>query len=338
MIDIVLTWVDGNDATWRADFEKYNTKKQTDANNKARFRDFGTLKYVFRGIENFMPWINTVHFVTAEHLPLWLNKECRKLNILTHADIFLEKTHLPTFNSSAIEMNFIGIKNLADKFIIFNDDTLVLKDADKEIFFKDELPCDFLIQNPIKGFLAPLLYPNITWVKNISNIIKILDSEFDKSTSIRNNPNTYYNDNYGLMGNLKNFIANFSKHYSFFEHYHQPQPHLKKTWEEIFLKHGRIIQETSSHKFRTSGDITQYIFRYQNLINGNFFPRYAKDFSNFNIYSKRKARLCAKKINDKRFVCINDVPELSEREYYICKKIILNSLEKVLPNKSMFEL
>lgn len=177
-IDFVVTWVDSADPEWRADLERFSPKQETSSNNPARFRDLGTLKYVFRGIEKFAPWVNKVHLITAGHVPSWLNKNNQKLNLLTHRDIFLDKSHLPIFNSSAIEMNFLGIKELTERFVIFNDDTLILKPIDRETFFKNDLPCDFLIQTPIKGLLAPFIYRHEMWLRNISNNVDLICREF----------------------------------------------------------------------------------------------------------------------------------------------------------------
>lgn len=55
-IDFVVTWVDMDDPKWQAEFAKYSGKKENTKNgvSKARFRDYGFLKYWFRGIENLL--------------------------------------------------------------------------------------------------------------------------------------------------------------------------------------------------------------------------------------------------------------------------------------------
>jgi len=63
-IDFVVTWVDMEDPAWKADFAKYSGKIDNSTNemSEARFRDYGLLKYWFRGVEKFAPWVNRVHF------------------------------------------------------------------------------------------------------------------------------------------------------------------------------------------------------------------------------------------------------------------------------------
>ena len=127
-IDLVIPWVDGNDVEWKKEKDKCLEAGDGRVN---RYRDWDNLRYVFRGIEKYMPWIRKIHFVTWGHLPEWLNVEHPKLNIVKHQDYIPEK-YLPTFSSHTIEMNLHRIKGLAEQFIYTNDDIFFLKDI---IFF-----------------------------------------------------------------------------------------------------------------------------------------------------------------------------------------------------------
>ncbi|MDR2890496.1 MAG: Stealth CR1 domain-containing protein, partial [Alistipes sp.] len=75
-IDFVVTWVDMDDPEWRVDFAKYSGRATTDNSrnetSEARFRDYGFLKYWFRGVERFAPWVRKIHFVTCGQKPEWL--------------------------------------------------------------------------------------------------------------------------------------------------------------------------------------------------------------------------------------------------------------------------
>ena len=70
-IDFVITWVDGNDPAWIAERKKYNSKSGDKSDT--RFRDWELLKYWFRGVEKYAPWVRKIHFVTWGHYPSWLN-------------------------------------------------------------------------------------------------------------------------------------------------------------------------------------------------------------------------------------------------------------------------
>ena len=62
-IDIVVPWVDSSDPEWIRKFNQYSpsAKKGEDASQE-RYRDYGLLKFWFRGIEKFLPWARKVRF------------------------------------------------------------------------------------------------------------------------------------------------------------------------------------------------------------------------------------------------------------------------------------
>lgn len=337
-IDIVVIWVDGNDPKWYKEFVKYNPKVVDTSNSSSRFRDFGTLKYVFRSIEKFLPWVRKVHFITYGHKPEWLDINHPKVNFLTHNDIYYDKNHLPVFNSSSIELNFLGIKDLADKFIYFNDDMIVVNETAEERFFKNDLPVDFLIQGiPRRGWLYDKIASKSLWVKAINNNLDTINEKFDKRRMVKANKEKYYSKNYGYKNIMKNLISNIFNQYLHFEHYHHPQPYLKSTLVEVFNENREKILLTSSKKFRSETDLTQYIYRYWQLVKGEFEPLYAGDFKTFTISSQETAKECVEELDNYNFICLNDSPELSEMEYDNVQKIILDKLNQVFPDKSSFE-
>jgi hypothetical protein len=121
-IDFVLTWVDGSDPVWQAERAKYDTSGIT--GNNAHYRDWGTLKYWFRSVERFAPWVRKIHFVTCGQVPEWMNTEHPKLNLVNHAD-YIPAEYLPTFSANPIELNFHRIAGLSEQFVYFNDDTFL---------------------------------------------------------------------------------------------------------------------------------------------------------------------------------------------------------------------
>ena len=68
-IDFVVTWVDGNDPDWFREKMKYQGIDITSGNAENRFRDGGTFRYWFRGVEKFAPWVNRVFLITCGHYP-----------------------------------------------------------------------------------------------------------------------------------------------------------------------------------------------------------------------------------------------------------------------------
>ncbi len=340
-IDAVIIWVDGSDARWLKKFKKYRPIKDSDKTSAPKFRDWDTLKYIFRGIESFMPWVNTIHFVTFGHLPHWMNVSSPKLHIVTHDEIFADKSLLPVFSSSSIELNIKNIKGLTEQFVYFNDDTLVLQPTKKERLFVDGKPRDFLIQTmPRRGWIYYTFFSNVAWRYNINNNVKLINSYFNKKDSIKKCRSCYYNKVYGFLGNLKNIVSNLFANYHYFEHYHQVQPSLKSVWEEASNVYREEIESTISHKFRDKSDITAYLFRYWHLVSGNFVPHFEKDFIIQNLKSIENIQEISQMLlEDKyRFVCLNDESfEMDDDEFLEGKRILSMTLDKVLQSKSSYE-
>ena len=134
-MDAIVTYVDGLDPLWQQDYERTVGKKILDK----RFRDWGTLKYHFRGLEKFMPYIDRIHLVVARdsQVPAWVNR--KTVNVVLHEDI-MPKGSLPTFNSSMIEMFLHRIPGLTERFLYFNDDMYTVKPCKFEDFFPDGVP------------------------------------------------------------------------------------------------------------------------------------------------------------------------------------------------------
>ena len=60
-MDIVITYVNGLDPVWQKEYEKFTNTPIVEK----RFRDWGTLRYLFRGIAKNMSFIRKVHLVVS---------------------------------------------------------------------------------------------------------------------------------------------------------------------------------------------------------------------------------------------------------------------------------
>ena len=131
-MDIVITYVDGNDPVWKQDYEKYTNVPVM----QKRFRDWGTLKYLLRGIEVNMPFIRNVYLVVSHpsQVPSWVDTD--NLKIVLHKDIIPEE-YLPTFNCNPIEMHLHRIEGLNEEYLYFNDDLYPLAPCKPEDFFRN---------------------------------------------------------------------------------------------------------------------------------------------------------------------------------------------------------
>ncbi|MEA3491735.1 MAG: Stealth CR1 domain-containing protein, partial [Campylobacterota bacterium] len=340
-IDAVITWVDGSDLAWKRELDSFKPPTIGDESKMQKFRDWDTLRYIFRGIEEFMPWIRKIHFVTAGHLPKWIDTSNPKLNIVTHSDIFENRSDLPTFNSNSIEFNFLNIDDLSEQFIYFNDDMLVLKPTAQERMFMNGKPRDYLIQTiPRRGWIYYKFFSNVAWRYNLNNNVALINRHFSKKESIKKYRELYYNDTYSISANIKNRISNLFRKYHYFEHYHQAQPFLKSVWEEATLACKDEIDMTISQRFRERSGVTAYLFRYWHLVSGHFVPHNEKDFIIRNLQNIDNIKEIANLLKEKRFrfVCLNDESfEMDNEEFIQGKKIINEALDRVLPLPSSYE-
>jgi hypothetical protein len=138
-IDAVFTWVDGADPVW---LEQKRALRRTlygdrdhpgKAEDPARFRDNGELRYALRSFARHAPWIRTVHLVTADQKPVWLDTE--NVHLVSHRDIFPEDVPLPVFSTRPIEFCLHRVPDLAEHFLCCNDDFLLGRDLFPGDFF-----------------------------------------------------------------------------------------------------------------------------------------------------------------------------------------------------------
>ena len=140
-IDLVYLWVDGSDKSWVTEkikwFEIVNGQKSVYAGSseEERFRDNGELLYSLRSVEECAPWVNHIYIITGfGQVPSWLNTNHPKITIVPHEQIFPSGA-LPTFNATAIEMCIPNIPNLAEHFLLMNDDVFFNKKLSPSFFY-----------------------------------------------------------------------------------------------------------------------------------------------------------------------------------------------------------
>nr|XP_057919905.1 N-acetylglucosamine-1-phosphotransferase subunits alpha/beta-like isoform X2 [Doryrhamphus excisus] len=112
------------------------TKKETrDFLTANRFEDNDALRHSLRSVEKFAPWVRHIFVVTNGQIPFWLDLSNPRLSIVTHKEIFLNHSHLPTFSSRAIESHLHRIPGLSQKFLYLNDDMMLGKDIWLDDFY-----------------------------------------------------------------------------------------------------------------------------------------------------------------------------------------------------------
>ena len=131
-MDAIITYVNGLDPVWQ---ESYDRFAGAPAITK-RYRDWGTLKYLLRGIENCIPAVKNVFLLVSSdsQVPEWVDR--KNTGVVLHEDI-IPQQFLPTFNSTTIEMFMHRIPGLDEQFIYFNDDMFPVLECSAEDFFRE---------------------------------------------------------------------------------------------------------------------------------------------------------------------------------------------------------
>ena len=292
-MDIVITYVDGNDPVWKTDYEKYTNVPVMEK----RFRDWGTLKYLLRGIENRMPFIRNVYLVVSNNsqVPDWADRD--QLKIVLHSDI-IPKEFLPTFNCNPIEMHLHRIEGLDEEYLYFNDDMFPVGDCRPEDFFRDGKP----VIGYYRHFFASGMYKKIC--RNSDRLAR-------KALGLRSS--------------------------CFFTRpQHICSPMLKSQCEELYAKVEEEIRKTSATRTRTEDNLNQYLFLdYMNYKGQVLHHKISNKHFSVAVASPESLAAFLRKPT-KNLVCINDV-HLSESRYESLRGAIIDAFEAVFPSKSKYE-
>ena len=292
-MDVVITYVNGNDPVWKQDYEKYTNVPVM----QKRFRDWGTLKYLLRGIENRMPFVRNVYLVVSHpsQVPEWVDQ--KNLKIVLHRDIIPEE-FLPTFNCNPIEMHLHRIPGLDEEYLYFNDDMFPVGDCKPEDFFRNGRP----VIGYYRHFIAGNMYKKIC--RNSDRLAR-------KALGLK--PSLFFT-----------------------RPQHICSPMLKSQCEELYSMVEEQVRRTSASRTRTENDLNQYLFLdYMNYKGMVIREKISNKHFSVSVASPESLEAFLRK-PDRNLVCINDV-HLSESRYEALHDAILNAFESVFPIKSKYE-
>ena len=147
-VDVVIAWVDGADPEHRARRKRYladpggDAELERAAHDERRFSDNDEIRFCLRSIRNYAPWARTIWLVTDNQFPAAIDRtkaERDNIRVVDHREIFRGYEQLlPTFNSYAIETMLWRIDGLADRFLYFNDDMMLVGPVEPTDFFSNE--------------------------------------------------------------------------------------------------------------------------------------------------------------------------------------------------------
>lgn len=144
-IDVVISWVDGSDENHIRKLSQYVENKDS-LNLKGfatRFNQVNEIEYCVKSIYKFAPYVRSIFIVTDEQTPDFIKNDTSSkypnVKIVDHKTIFLGyEQYLPVFNSNSIETMISRIPDLAEHFIYFNDDMLLIGETKPSDFFTEK--------------------------------------------------------------------------------------------------------------------------------------------------------------------------------------------------------
>jgi hypothetical protein len=302
-IDLVYTWVDGNDPVW----QKKRAACQDQgihggALSQGRFFDNDELRFSLRSVEKYAPWINHIYIVTDNQIPAWLNTAHKKISIVDHSEL-IDSRYLPVFNPAVFEWSLHKIEGLSEYYLYANDD----------MFFGSEArPSDFFDENGLP----------------IECVMKYVPPNSSLSGRRQRNTEACFFRKTGKM--------------PVYESGHVIDPYRKSFVEEICEVFRPEVEQVYQNRFRQETDIRRFIIgAYDHYLgrrkliygNRNLIESFFRKFRVVHL-SGRYERNLKKVLRGKyRLFCINDVDETTDERRIKAREF----LEQYFPEKSSFE-
>ena len=296
-IDYVITYVDGSDKVWQAEYMKASGKK-IDAEKSERYRSWDNLKYNLRAVEKNLPFVRNVYLVVSgpSQVPSWINPET--VHVIYHKDIIPEK-FLPVFCSTAIEM-FLGfIPGLSENFIYANDDTFVMHRCLERDFFIDG--------KPVLNYKVERSRYNMgsQYEIQLSNSFELAQKASGKT----------------VKG--KKCVPP-----------HSVNPMSVSSFKATWAKAGPFIEKRIT-KFREDKNCNQYLFSFYDRLTDNF-ARNGSISGNYLNFRGRSLTSVCKEVETckKKLLCVND---FGVTNFKLFKDNINDTFNKLFPDMSKYE-
>lgn len=326
-IDFVITWVDHTDPAWKAKKAEYDGTGAAEGNTEARYRDWDTLKYWFRGVEKFAPWVRYIYFVTDDQKPVWLNTAHPKLRWVKHRD-FIPQEYLPTFNSVAIEWNLHRIEGLSEHFVYFNDDVFLIRETTPEDFFVDGQACDAPKLGAITG--------NDVFSRTMRNNAALINRNFACKEVIKTHWRKW-SRNQRISDAVKLLLYGWRDNMPGSMNPHIHQAYQKKYFQILWEREYEVIHQTCKHRLRDAADVTAYCVRDWQLFCGAFHSKkpIGRMFHTASMaYSSEPMEYLTKQKG--KVICLNDGEDETAFEQH--KQMVIAAFEGLLPERSSFEI
>ena len=273
-VDAVITWVNGNDKNWQEKINIYSESKInfSSKNHLKRYNSIGEIDIAIKSIIKFAPFIKNIFLVTDNQSPesfdslkFLAQKKGINLELVDHKIIFRGfEEYLPSFNSCSIISMLFKIPNLSEHFIIFNDDTFIMKEVSVNDFFINGEPI-------IRGKWQPF-NENKTLRKSYRKILTFLNIPIEKDKI--------------SFKKLQQNSAKLALMDKYVRRFHTPVSVRKSTLTNFF-KNDTLLRKNIQHRFRNENqflisslsehlEIKNNTYHYRNYSQLTYFRSYKK--------------------------------------------------------------
>jgi hypothetical protein len=184
-VDAVYLWVDGADPSWlaakNAALAAAGMEVPPPGAADERFRDNGELRYSFRSVERFAPWIRRIYLVTDGQVPDWLDADHPRVRLVDHRELFAGTGTLPTFNSHALGARLHHIEGLSEHYLYMNDDVFFGRPVQPRLFFEANGVTRFFLSRSTLPFTPP--EQALSHDQARRNVADLLERDFGRSPS-----------------------------------------------------------------------------------------------------------------------------------------------------------
>lgn len=308
-IDVVITWVDGNDPAHKQKRAQYSSAKQQkddSVGGSVRFESVGEIFYCVASILRFASFIRTIHIVTDGQNPgldefvdcHFPNRKTR-IEIVDHKDIFRGYENiLPVFNSLSIESMLWRVPGLSEHYVYFNDDVMLTAPVSPEDFFVgDKIVC--------RAERFSMLYGKI--LRDL-RVFKFGRKVFGFKDAMMNSVTA--------MGGGKEFI--------YFDH--TPHPQRVSLFKEYYAEHEAVLLKNARPRFREFHQYNPQELNYLLADGKGECLLLPKKGSLLYLHPKGKPNYIAKKIElfntrpDVKFCCMNSISNAAPEDIKLAKE------------------
>ncbi|MEW1850391.1 stealth family protein [Streptomyces albidoflavus] len=309
-LDVVYTWVDGDDPGLAAKREAHRTGGAPGASSReagaSRYTSHDELKYSLRSLQMYAPFLRNIYIVTDGQTPSWLDTSAPGVHVVDHKDIFRSPEALPVFNSHAIGTQLHRIPGLSEHYLYFNDDIFLGRPVTPNHFFHGNGIAKLPFSPSQLGLGAP--HPEEPAPNSAGkNVRRLLREEHGRMT-----------------------VNKFA---------HTPHPQIRSVMREIEERFAEEVDRTARSRFRAPTDIAMgaSFHHHQAFLTGRAVPGTYKtryiDVARPDA-GERLEELVANRRFD--FFCLNDVNSPADEQDAINRKIH-TFLETYFPFPSRYE-